>query len=83
MSQVAEIEKPFFVVQNVHLSSVDVTQTLASGSDYLDQLLLSFAQSLLADLMGPSGIPANFKLRPHVLQIGAPFDEDVQSSSPL
>lgn len=82
MSQEPSSETPLFVVQNVHLSSVNVSRTLAAGSSQLDSLLLSFAKRLLSDLMHPSGPSANFKLRPHVLQVGAPFDEDVQTAAP-
>ena len=82
MSQVPCNEAPAFAVQNVHLSSLNVARTLAAGTDQLDSLLLSFAKRLLSDLMRPIGPGGNFKMRPHAIQIGAPFDEDVQSAAP-
>ena len=81
MSQ--SVESPVFTVQNVHLSSIGVERTLAAGSDQLDQLLLAFARRLLNDLAQVNGAAPTFKLRPHVLQLGAPFDEDVSSCAPL
>ena len=82
MSQSVVREPPVFTVQNVHLSSVGVERTLAAGSQQLDCLLLAFARKLLNDLTVVNGSVADFKLRPHVLQLGAPFDEDVSSCAP-
>jgi len=82
MSQGPNVEIPTFVVQNVHLTSLNVSRTLASGVAQLDCLLLAFAKRLLNNLMRPCGSSESFKMRPHVVQIGAPFDEDVQSAAP-
>ena len=82
MSQSVREEKPTVIVENIHLSSTGVSKTLASGSELLDCLLLSFARRFLNDLLQPHGILSAAKFRPHILMIGAPFDEDVATSSP-
>ena len=82
MSQSVQEDKPTVIVENIHLSSTGVSKTLASGSEVLDCLLLSFAKQFLNDLLQPHGLAAEAVVRPHILQIGHPFDEDVATSSP-
>ena len=82
MSQSICDVKPTIVVNEIHLSSTGVSKTLASGSEVLDCLLLSFAKQFLNDLLQPNGVINSVKVRPHILTIGSPFDEDVATSSP-
>ena len=72
------------LVENLHLCSLKVSRPLTSGSAQLDQLLIWFSEKLLADLVKPGvGIDDRIELnRPHILVIGFPFEEDVESCSP-
>ena len=80
----SEAGKPITIkIGQVHLSSLGVSHDLKCGVNQLDPLLMNFANRLLADLIlsKNSGVLEG-PCRPHLISLGAPYDDDVSQSSP-
>ena len=73
-----------FMVHRVHLTSVEVDQTISRDSGELDRLLLDFSQQLLLSLIRPNRGPRFKSNCPcvHTLILGMPFEDDVSLCSP-
>ena len=71
-------------IERVHLSSLGLVKTLNHGSKKLDQLLFSFANRLIADLIQPrpTGWVNGGSDHPQLVIIGSPFDDDIACCCP-
>ena len=76
--------KPISIILGqVHLSTLGVSNNLHVGSKQLDEVLASFANRMLSDMiLSKSERISEHQNRPHLVSVGAPFDDDVATSSP-